>query len=335
MPQRVLIIGGTRNLGPGLVRRLLEDGYAVTVLNRGVTPDDLPAEVERLHADRGDPRQLRGALARREFDVAIDLVLFNGAEAAATVEVLDGLVGHYVFISSGQVYLVRRAAVPPFRESDYEGEVIAAPHERFDLDNWRYGIGKREAEDVMAQAWLRRNFPYTSLRIPMVNSERDHHHRLHGYVRRLREGGPILVTQEPAPRLRHIYGPDVIAAAAALVASGAGKGRAYNLAQDETLGLEDFLARLAVLAGTASPRRVAVPRRLLLAAGLFPQCSPFSDPWMSEMDTTRAAAEIGTGFTPVADYLPTLAAYWRDKNDPPGYERRDRELELARQFSRR
>jgi nucleoside-diphosphate-sugar epimerase len=290
MAERILIIGGTRNLGPELARSLLQHGYAVTVLNRGITPGELLPGVEQLRADRSSRQEFVRALGRREFAAVIDMVLFNGTDAAAVVEVLRDRVGRYLFISSGQVYLLREGLAPPFRETDYEGALIAAPDDPFDLDNWKYGISKREAEDTLARAWMEHGFPFTSLRIPMVNSERDHHHRIHGYVRRLRDGGPILTTREPARLLRHIYGGDVIAAAVALIETGAGKGGAYNLGQNESLSLDDFLVRLAELADTPPPRCVPVPRRTLLA-------EPFSDPWMSEMDTARAAGEAeGTAY---------------------------------------
>ena len=45
---KILIIGGTRNLGHLLAYQLLDAGHRVTVLNRGKTRDELPERVERL-----------------------------------------------------------------------------------------------------------------------------------------------------------------------------------------------------------------------------------------------------------------------------------------------
>src|SRR3954453_14340332 len=104
---RSLIIGGTRNLGPSIVHALLQREYEVAVFNRGKTRDDLPEEVERLRGDRTDPAQLKRALNGREFDLVVDTTLYTGTEAEATVEALTNRVGHYIFLSTGQVYLVR------------------------------------------------------------------------------------------------------------------------------------------------------------------------------------------------------------------------------------
>ena len=136
----VLIIGGTRNLGHQLSLALLAAGHRVTVLNRGRTADELPAEVERLRADRGNRAQLAAALGQRSFDAVIDMVLYTGTDAALIVELLRERVGHYIFISTGQVYLVLAGAKPPFAESDYAGSVIPAPLQTSrDYGEWQYG----------------------------------------------------------------------------------------------------------------------------------------------------------------------------------------------------
>ena len=121
---RSLIIGGTRNLGPSIVHALLQRGYAVAVFNRGQTRDDLPEEVERLRGDRTNPEELKRVLSGREFDLVIDTTLYTGTEAEAAVELFTGKVGRYIFLSTGQVYLVRVGAERPYKEEDYAGQPI-------------------------------------------------------------------------------------------------------------------------------------------------------------------------------------------------------------------
>ncbi len=153
MPMRSLIIGGTRNLGPSIVHALLQRGYEVAVFNRGQTRDDLPEEVERLRGDRTNPEELKRVLTGREFDLVIDTTLYTGAEAEAAVELFKGRVGRYIFLSTGQVYLVRVGAERPYKEDDYAGPVMAEPPKSniSEYENWRYGFDKRAAEDVFAQ----------------------------------------------------------------------------------------------------------------------------------------------------------------------------------------
>ena len=65
----ILIIGGTRHMGHFLTMSLLNAGHHVTLLNRGITRNDLPTGIEYLQADRTIPVQLEAALSGREFDV--------------------------------------------------------------------------------------------------------------------------------------------------------------------------------------------------------------------------------------------------------------------------
>ena len=44
---RALVLGGSAFIGRQLVDTLLHRGHSVTVLNRGLTPNDLPDDVER------------------------------------------------------------------------------------------------------------------------------------------------------------------------------------------------------------------------------------------------------------------------------------------------
>lgn len=327
----ILIIGGTRQVGHYLTERLLASGHRVTLLNRGLTKDSLPESLPRLHCDRTDATQLRRALSGRTFDVVVDTVLYRRPEAETIVSLLDGRVGQYITLSSGQVYLVRDNLKRPFREEDYAGETIQPPAlATYDYEEWLYGMDKRSCEDILTEAHTGRGFPATILRLPMVHSARDQFLRLYSYVLRLRDGGPILVPDQPNHPLRHIYALDVVKAIHTIIESGKGKGRAYNISQDETLPITEFLNKLGEAVGV-EPQIVTVPRDRLVSDGFLPDCSPFSDVWMSELDNTRSKVELGMTYTPVADYLSKIVHELTAlKPIPPaGYRRRNGERTLA------
>lgn len=330
---RALIIGGTRNLGPSIVQALVERGVEVTILNRGQTPDDLSPQIRRLRANRTDSSQLKAALGAHEFDVVIDTTLYTGPEAEAVVEVFSGRVLRYIFLSTGQVYLLRTGLQRPFKEFDYAGAVMPEPprDHTIDYQNWLYGHDKRQAEDLFAAAWANSRFPYTSLRLPMVHSERDHYHRIHGYVRRLQDGAPILVPEGPSLPIQHVYGQDVVQAILRLLESDKGKGEAYNISQDESVSLDQFLQMLAGFID-APLKILRVPREKLEKAGLLPDCSPFSGRWMSALDNTRSKAELRIEYTPFAIYIEKLARFFvrAPHRDFEEYSRREDELALVR-----
>jgi nucleoside-diphosphate-sugar epimerase len=330
---RSLIIGGTRNLGPSIVHALLQRRYEVTVFNRGQTKDDLPEEVERLRGDRTDHEQMKRALGGREFDLVIDTTLYNGAEAEAVVELFGGRVERYVFLSTGQVYLVRVGVERPFKEEDYPGSVMAEPSKAdvSEYENWRYGHDKRAAEEVFERAWADHKFPFTSLRLPMVNSERDHYDRIYGYFLRIQDGGPLLIPDDDGTPVRHVYGDDVVQAITRLAENGLGMGTAYNIGQDETLSLNQFLELLAETMHCPL-NTVRVPRGELTREGLLPHCSSFSGRWMSSMENARSKAELGMQYTPVSTYVRKLASYCQAvrPHRVEGYAQRPRELEFAK-----
>ena len=328
---RVLVVGGTRFLGHELAWRLLAAGHEVTLFNRGTLADTFGSRVERLRGDRttGDFARL---LAGREWDAAVDFAAYDGRDGRQAAEVLGGRVGHYVVVSTGQVYLVREGRPSPAREEDYDGPLVPAPSDPFDRGQWDYGMGKRALEDVLAEAWSKSRFPATRLRIPMVNGERDHFRRMERYLWRMLDGGPLVLPGGGGHRVRHVYSGSVVRLVLAILGDARTFGGAWNLAQDETPTLGEMLELVARALG-ASPRLVDVPRERVVAAGLDPLLlSPFSGAWMSFLDPSRAKAELGFVHEPLAGYVGRIVASFLARPPaelPPGLERRADELALA------
>ena len=333
---RILILGGTRNLGHFTALRLLEGGHSVTVLNRGITADDLPADVERLHAAREDSAAMQQVLSGRSWDVVIDTTSYTGSDVRAACSVLRGRCERVVFISTGQVYLVRRNIHPPFRESDYEGELIPAPPAgTSDHDNWLYGVNKRDAEAEYRK--FANDISATSLRLPMIASERDHYGRIQGYVARVQDGGPILIPDDAGLPIRHVYVHDVTAVIEHLVTSSWFGYRAFNVSYGESVSLSDFL-RLLGAELNKEVSTIHVKRELLEGRGLLPGCSAFSGKWMSELDNSLSIdAFLGAGlhYRAPKTYVRSIVADYLERWNPlgasvPGYERRSEELEIAK-----
>ena len=331
MAQRILIIGGTGNMGYYLSARLAERGCDLTLLNRGITKEDLPRAIHRLNVDRTDHRQMRRALLAKSFDIVIDFVLYSREEALTAAELFRDNVEHYIALSTGQVYLVRPGLQRPFREADYDGELMPAPAESsYHYEEWRYGVQKREVEDEIRAEGERSGFPYTLLRLPMVNSARDPYNRLYNYYLRLRDGGPILMPDQPNHALNHVYALDVVDIIERLIDNGAGKGKTYNIAQDEHISHADFLRLLAGIMGVEA-RWLAAERGALVSNGFLPDCAPFGETWMSALDNSRAKAELGISYTPLEDYLSVLVEHFdaHDLPKPLAYRRRQAELNFA------
>ncbi|MCA9068853.1 MAG: hypothetical protein KDA84_08020 [Planctomycetaceae bacterium] len=53
----ILILGGTHFVGWHIAEALATAGHSVSVLNRGKSPDELPAQIERLRGDRDQGKE--------------------------------------------------------------------------------------------------------------------------------------------------------------------------------------------------------------------------------------------------------------------------------------
>jgi nucleoside-diphosphate-sugar epimerase len=331
------VIGGTRFVGYLFSWRLLAAGHRVTLLNRGTRPDPFGDRVERLRADRRS-EHFAAVLKERRFDAAVDFAAYTGPEARTLVDVLGrGEIGHYVMISTGQVYLVRQNCPSPAKETDYDGPVRPEPSDPHDREDWIYGVDKRAAEDVIAAACVN-GFPATRLRIPMVNGERDHFRRIESYLWRILDGGPILLPEGGTARCRHIYGFAIADTLCRLLGNSATFGQVYNLCQNEEPTLAELVALLAKLLGS-TPRLLPVPNATLAAHGLRPiDVSPFSDPWMSRLDPAKAKTELGFEHEPLERYLQKIVASFLSHvppTPPDNYVHRVQELQIAHEMGDR
>lgn len=319
-------------MGYQLVWQMIGEGWAVTLVNRGNHLDPFGDRVERLVVDRRSPgfqERLRG----RCFDAAIDFAGYNRRDAEGAVEALLGRVGHYIYMSSGSAYLVREGVQLPvakaFAEEDYSGTLMEAPTDPDDLANWRYGAGKREAENVLERAWHDQGFPATRVRLPIVHGIRDPQRRLETYLWRIRDGGPILLPDGGQTLTRHVYVTDVVRALVELLRRDAPVGEAFNLSQDEDIRLCDLVERVAHLMGIPA-RIVPVSRDELTEAGLeIRMVSPLSGRWASRLDAGRAKRELGVRHRPLDRYLESLVeGFWSHEEPPSSYFGRKDEIAL-------
>ncbi|MBI3726231.1 NAD-dependent epimerase/dehydratase family protein, partial [bacterium] len=310
-------------------------GHRVTILNRGKNPDPWGARVLRLRGDRttGDLERL---VANREFDACIDFVAYEARDAEGAVRALGRHAGHYVFVGTGQVYLVREGCPVPSKEEDARGELIARPEGALDRAEWDYGKGKRDCERVLLDAWEREKFPATLVRIPMVNGELERSRRLETYLVRILDGGPLLLPRGGPEVSRHVYGGEVARFLATILGNRATFGRAFNVAQEETPTVAELVSLLAETVG-AKARIVPVSEEALAWSGLVTrEFSPYSTRWMSYIDPALARRELGFRHEPLASYLGKIVASYLASPPPappPGYASRDAELALARRLS--
>ena len=113
---RILVLGGARLVGRHILEAVVAAGHEVTMLSRGQTQAELPAEVERLTGDRNDGAAGLAALTGRSWDACVDVSGYTPLQVRSSTEFLKGRVKRYVFISTVSVYAEQNRH--PVRETD-------------------------------------------------------------------------------------------------------------------------------------------------------------------------------------------------------------------------
>jgi nucleoside-diphosphate-sugar epimerase len=149
----LLLIGGTGTISHAVALRAVEQGFDVTLLNRGAT--SVRGEVEGTEVVQADIRDILSvgeALGRREFDVVADFVAFTPQHAQGDVDFFAGRTGQYVFISSASAY-----QKPVMRLPITESTPLVNPF-------WQYSRDKIACEDLLMGAYRDSAFPVTIIR---------------------------------------------------------------------------------------------------------------------------------------------------------------------------
>ena len=231
---RILVIGGTRFIGPPAVKRLVDAGHDVTVLHRGQTEADLPEGVESLRGDRRELGEYTGELRRLAPEVVLDMVPMNERDARGVMNVFRGVAERVVAISSVDVYraydIVRGLhtgppdATPLAEDSPLRERLY--PYEREGVEEYEKILVERV---VMADEGL----SGTVLRLPMVYGPGDYMHRMHPYLKRMEDDRTAILLEEGMASWHWTMGyvEDVATAIALAVMDERAAGRIYNVGE--------------------------------------------------------------------------------------------------------
>lgn len=196
--KRLLVLGGTRFLGPAVVDEALRRGYEVTLFNRGKSNPHLYPELEKLVGDR-DTHDL-AALEGRQWDYVVDTSCYLPSHAKAAGELLAEKVERYVVISTLSVY--DNPGGKDIDESSPVGKISDEDAAKVTKigDVYRVGRGayygplKALCEEELEHAMPGR---VTSLRPGVIAGRDDPSDRLPYWVIRVEQGGEILSPGRP------------------------------------------------------------------------------------------------------------------------------------------
>lgn len=181
----ILILGGTQFIGRHIVETLLAAGHQVTILTRGKSPDELPAQVERLRGDRDEGATGIAALAGRTWDACVDVSGYTAQQVRPSAELLSGSVQRYVYISAVSAY------GDPQDRPVFEDHPLMTPaaEEVTEVDGETYGPLKVTCENIVREVYADRS---TILRPQIVVGPYDPSGRYTYWLQRAMQGGEML-----------------------------------------------------------------------------------------------------------------------------------------------
>lgn len=302
---RLLVLGGTKFLGRGVVETALARGHEVTLFNRGRTNPELFPEAERI---RGDREQDLGALRGRRWDAAIDMATFLPRVVRLSVGELRDAVARYMFVSSISVYA--DMSVPPV-----EGGRVAVPTDPDSESIEDYGALKASCEQIVNDAFGDRAL---IVRPGLIVGPHDPTDRFTYWPRRIAAGGRVLAPAPPDAPVQFVDARDLgswIVHAVERSLSGT-----YN-ATGKPMTFERLLEACRRVSGSDA-EVTWVPSARLVEAGvgawmelpLWIAAPEFAA--MQQADVSKAVADDLT-FRPLEETIRDTLAWDVERREPP------------------
>lgn len=225
---KALLIGGTGNISLSVSRLLMEEGWQLSLLNRGHHNDLVPG-AELLTADMKDEAQVRSLLSGRHFDVVVQFIAYRREEVFRDVNLFSGITGQYIFISSASAY-----QKPPRNYLIDESTPLHNPY-------WQYSRDKALCERLLMEAYDMDFFPVTIVRPSHTYGLAKLPLAIHGgkgcwqVLERMRRQKPVLIPGDGTSLWTLTWSDDFAQGLVGLMGNHRAIGQAVHITSDEAL----------------------------------------------------------------------------------------------------
>ncbi|MDO8561016.1 MAG: NAD-dependent epimerase/dehydratase family protein [bacterium] len=223
--QNILIIGGSRFVGPYLVELLLNRGHNLTIFNRGLIQLEYPAKARFVTGDRN-----RGYNLKERFDTVIDMCAYSEAQTENAIRELR--FDFFLHFSTAAVY--KKPHLFPLTELSPVG----------DWPIWgNYGRGKAGCEKVLEESGIK----YASFRPVYILGPKNYQNRERFIYTRIQNNRPLILPGDGQAKIQFVFAEEVAEAIAAIAEKRA--VGAFNCAGDETITLIDLVKMMGKISG--------------------------------------------------------------------------------------
>ncbi len=251
---KVLVIGGTGNISREVVAALLTANREVVLYNRGRNPDSPQPDVRVIKGDRRNRVDFRSKMSLEHFDAVIDMICFDGEDAASSVQAFRGRVEHFIHCSTVMTY------GPPFAGINLD--------ETAPLNGTsRYALDKISADEMFLQAYSDDQFPVTIFKPSLTFGANVLLPQAGGdgrWIHRLRQGKPILSVGDGLNYFQFLPSKDAGIVFAAILGRKQSIGEIYNLVHPIPRTWDHWHREVAEALGV-DVILVHVPQEILLA----------------------------------------------------------------------
>jgi nucleoside-diphosphate-sugar epimerase len=250
---KVLFVGGTGVISSACSDLAIKRGIDLYLFNRGQTSRPIPEGAHVIHGDYRDRQAVEKALAGYEFDAVVDWIAFTPSHVEMDIDLYQGRVGQYVFISSASAY-----QKPPARLPITESTPLRNPF-------WEYSQNKIACEDRLVRTYREDGFPITIVRPSHTYDQTKIPIRgRYAAIDRMRRGKRVFVHGDGTSLWVLTHHEDFARGFVGLLGNPQAIGEAFHITSDEALTWDQIHHILARAAGTTA-RIVHAPSELIAA----------------------------------------------------------------------
>jgi len=240
---RVLMIGGTKFIGPHVARQFVDQGHEVLLYHRGQTEADLPKSIRHIRSPLAAMPVLLfpHELLTESFDTIVHMIPMGATDSRAAMEAFRGRASRIVALSSGDVYRAygRLTGIEPgpveagllYEDSPLRSVLYPYRKQAKSAADWVYDYEKILVEREILGS---RDLPGVILRLPKVYGPGNNADLATVYS----------FHHQPQWRWTHGYVENVAAAIVLAAGHPAASGRIYNVGEASTPTVGERLASL-------------------------------------------------------------------------------------------
>jgi nucleoside-diphosphate-sugar epimerase len=181
---RVLIIGGTGIISTYVVKKCIELGMEITIMNRGSSRDELPKTAKYIIQDINDEVGANKKLSGMYFDSVIQFVAFTKDQVKRDIRLFKGKTNQYIFISSASAYHKPVEDYPITENTPLYNSYWDYSHQKIECENYLNTV-----EDMNITI-VRPSHTYNNRMIMAVMTRWQYDY---AHMKRLIEGKPIII----------------------------------------------------------------------------------------------------------------------------------------------